>query len=125
SSVTTEATDVGVLIQATVDYYVPLANNFFLKPGIGAGYFVGTRSRDLEGDLVQETKLSGFAGVLEVGLVYYLGEDWSLRGGANLILRTVTETSSEDQDAATADETNDPFVLTLDAGFNLGIGYAF
>jgi hypothetical protein len=112
------------------DYYLRLGNSMFIKPGLGAGYFSGSRSRPVEGTENQtvSSDLSGFAGRLELGGAFYASEAFSLRGTIVVLARMGSEavTNEGADPVSTEDDTteNQPFTA-VDAAFSLGFGYAF
>lgn len=102
---------------AGVDYYIRLPGNFFLKPGLSGGYYYGKKSEPISGTTtVLQSDISGFAGRLQLALVYYAGPHMNIRGGLDLIMRF----GSDDP------ETGDSVSATqINTGFTIGIGYTF
>jgi hypothetical protein len=121
----TSEADNGFLGFAMIEYYVRLGNSMFFTPGLGLGFFSGTRERPIAGTVgqIQESDISGFAGRFHLGAVFYTSRQISLRAGIVLLGRFGSET------AQTADDTGEPEVeqdfTSIDAGFNIGFGYAF
>ncbi|MBU1897502.1 hypothetical protein KKB55_06995 [Myxococcota bacterium] len=117
----TTSSDSGLAGFLVASYYLRLANSFFLVPGLGAGYFTGTRARPTPGSESQktETKLSGLAGRFDLGLAFYASEQLNLKAGVDLLYRMGAEDPPEG-------ETGDPTQFTsLNAGFMVGAAYAF
>lgn len=124
---TQSATDVGFLGFAMVNYYVRLGNSMFFKPGIGAGGFVGSRSRPTEGQPSQETKtsLSGGAGRLDLGFAFYTSRNFNLKAGVDLVGRFGSEKPEEGVTLPSGEEPESQSFTTVDAGFNVGFAYSF
>jgi hypothetical protein len=115
----TTASDRGIITFAMVDYYLRLGHSFFLKPGLGGGFFYGWRTLPTTQQGVKlEHTLVGGAGRLNLGVVYYAGAHLNLKAGADVILRVGNERAAE-----TGGE--DLRFTSVEAGFGVGVGYSF
>ncbi len=116
--------DTGFIGFATGHYYVPLGNSFFLTPGLGAGYFTGTRETPVVGSNTQkdESTVSGIAGRFDLGAVFYAGPQFNLKAGLNVVGRFGSQTFEAPAGGAEPDPVD---FTTIDAGFNIGLGYSF
>ena len=124
-----EKSDTGFIGFVTANYHVRLGNSLFLRPGIGVGYFMGTREVPFAGVAVTldgqpsggstkvETSLSGMAAQLDLTLEYFASAHFSMRAGPVIMMRFGTETPEG------ADEGN--AYQQVDAGFIGGLGYSF
>lgn len=99
-----------------VDYYLNLPGNFFLKPGLSVGYYWGQKEEPIGTNITRSSTISGFAGRIQLMLVYYAGPNWNLRAGLDMLLRF----GSDDPD------TGEELTATLlNTGFSIGVGYTF
>ncbi len=124
TDVTADITDSGLIGFLTAEYYVRLGENMFLRPGLGVGYYLGTRETPLEGteDALAQSDISGFAGRLDLGASFYTSRSVSLRASIMVLARLATETIEATE--ANVDPIEESATL-IDAGFSLGVGYAF
>jgi len=114
---TTRSRDLGFLGFATANYHLRLGNSFFFRPGLGAGWFQATRQVPAAASGTKiESSLSGPAGKLDLGFVYYASGNFNLWAGVDFVGRTGNEKA--------ADGTKTRFT-DLDAGFSVGLGYSF
>jgi hypothetical protein len=114
---TDTSTDLGFLGFVMFNYNVRLGNSFFFKPGIGAGGFYGARQypTDVPG-LKRESKLYGGAGRIDLGFQFYAGPHFNLKAGPDIILRFGQEKPTD---------TDGQSFMSVEAAFNIGIGYSF
>ena len=117
-----EASDTGFLGFITANYHLRLGNSLFLRPGVGVGYYMGTREVPVVGGAggvgttKLETSLSGMAAQLDFTLEYFASAHFSMRAGPVVMMRFGTETPDG------ADEGN--AYQQIDAGFIGGLGYS-
>jgi hypothetical protein len=117
--------DSGFIGFAMAHYYIRLGNSFFITPGLGGGYFTGTRETPVAGtgNQVAETTISGPAGRADLGAVFYAGPQFNLKAGLTFIGRFGQESF---EDTGGAGSTPDPVDFTsIDGAFNIGLGYTF
>ena len=121
SSLDQSSSDVGFVGFLETGYYLRLGNSFFLAPKVGAGYYLGTRERPVDGnpDLKAETSLGAIAGKVGLDAVFYAGSQWNLRAGVSFIFRSGNEKPKDDSDSDGIDFT------LLDAFYSVGMGYTF
>ena len=115
--------DSGFIGFAMSHYYIRLGNSFFITPGLGGGYFSGTRETPVAGtaNQVAETTISGPAGRADLGAVFYAGPQFNLKAGLTFVARFGQESFEE-----TAGSAPDPVDFTsIDGAFNIGLGYTF
>jgi hypothetical protein len=122
-----EDSDTGFIGFLTANYHLRLGHSLFLRPGVGVGYFMGTREVPVEVTVVfdgnppgpskYEYSLSGLAAQIDLTLEYFASKHFSMRAGPIVILRfgTVTEDATDEGHAYTQ----------IDAGFIGGLGYSF
>ena len=119
STVTTDTSDLGFIGFVVINYYLRLGYSLFFKPGVGVGGFYASRETphndDPTSSLEVETDLYGFAGRVDLGLVYYAGAHFNLRAGIDIIIRYGAE----------AYEGNSTSFYSVDAAFGAGLGYSF
>ena len=114
---TTKNDDSGFIGFLMANYHIRLGHSLFFKPGLGAGYFMGTRTMPTNTAGVKlENDLSGLAGRLDLGFVYYASANFNLRAGLDAVMKLGTETPNE---GAEKDFT------AIDAGVSAGLGYSF
>ncbi len=118
---TIDSDDLGFIGFLMLNYYLRLGYSLFFKPGIGVGGFYASREtpyNDVPGTpgLELETDLYGFAGRIDLGLVYYAGRHFNLRAGIDILIRAGYE--------AAPDGDGDSF-YSIDAAFGAGLGYSF
>jgi len=114
---TTESDDSGFMGFAMANYHIRLGNSLFFKPGAGAGYFMGKRTMPTSTEgLKLENDLSGLAGRVDLGFVYYASANFNLRAGLDVIIKMGTETDKDD---------NEQDFTAIDAGVSAGLGYSF
>lgn len=120
-----KTSDSGFIGFAMAHYYVSLGNSFFLTPGIGAGYFAGTRETPVSGSTsqVDESSISGPAGRLDLGAVFYAGPQFNLKAGLNIVGRFGAQSFDKPAGGGPAPDSVD--FTTFDAAFNIGLGYSF
>ncbi len=117
--------DLGFLGFGMAHYYIRLGNSFFLTPGVGAGFFSGTRETPVAGNAStkKETSISGPAARFDFGAVFYAGPQFNLKAGLTVIGRFGEETFDAPEGGGSAP---DPVEFTsVDAAFNIGLGYSF
>ena len=116
---TTTASDTGFMGLAVVNYNVRVGHSLFIRPGVGAGYFYGTRSIPgaVAGTKVEST-ISGPAALLDLTLQYFAGPHFSMRAGPVLVMRFGTDSP----DIAGG---KDQSYTQIDAGFTAGLAYSF
>jgi hypothetical protein len=115
------ASDRGVMAFAMMDYFMRLGHSFFLKPGLGGGFFYGWRTLPAAQGLKLENTLVGGAGRLNLGVVYYASAHMNLKAGADVIVRVGQEKPS---DAQASNDESQRFT-SVEAGFSVGVGYSF
>ena len=115
--------DSGVIGYAMANYYLRLGNSFFFKPGLGVGGFAGTRSVPDPEDAAKtiQSSLAGFAARLDLGFVFYAGRSFNLKAGPDIIFKSGSETPQAQGD----EEVTALGFTTIEAGFNIGLGYSF
>lgn len=113
----TEESDTGFIGFLTANYHLRLGHSLFLRPGVGVGYFMGTRETPGGSGTKIETSLSGLAGQIDLTLEYFASAHFSMRAGPVIMMRFGTETpdGADEGDAYTQ----------IDAGFIGGLGYSF
>jgi len=101
-----------------VNYNVRLGNSLFFRPGVGAGYFFGTRERPgaTLGTKIEST-ISGPAALLDLTLQYFASPNFSMRAGPVLVMRFGSEAPDAGGDAQSYTQ--------IDAGFTAGLAYSF
>ncbi len=111
----TETSDTGFLGLITANYHLRLGHSLFVRPGIGVGYFMGTREQPgaTAGTKI-ETALSGPAAQIDLTMEYFASKHFSMRAGPVIMLRFGTETPDG------ADEGTG--YTQIDAGFIGGLG---
>jgi len=112
-----ETSDTGFIGFVTANYHLRLGHSLFLRPGVGVGYFMGTRETPGGSGTKIETELSGMAAQIDLTLEYFASAHFSMRAGPIVMLRFGTETPDG------ADEGNG--YTQIDAGFIGGLGYSF
>ncbi len=115
---TEESRDIGVIAFLTTNYYVRLGNSLFFKPGIGVGgFYAGRLTPDPEepGQGFNST-VSGGAGKLDLGFVFYASRNFNLKAGVDIVFKGGTE-SAPGYDSVS--------FFTTNAAVNVGLGYAF
>ncbi len=117
----TTASDTGFMGLAVVNYNVRIGHSLFIRPGVGAGYFYGTRERPntaagaIPGSKLEST-ISGPAALLDLTLQYFAGPHFSMRAGPILVMRFGSD----------APEVGEAQSYTqIDAGFTAGLAYSF
>ena len=116
---TNTRSDTGFLGLVVANYNVRIGHSLFLRPGVGAGYFYGTRERPTATVGVKsESTISGPAGLLDLTLQYFAGPHFSLRAGPVLVMRFGT-------DSPKIDGGKDQSYTQIDAGFTAGLAYSF
>lgn len=114
---TTKNDDSGFIGFLMGNYHIRLGHSLFFKPGLGVGYFMGTRTMPTNTAGVKlENDLSGLAGRLDLGFVYYASANFNLRAGLDAVMKMGTEAPNE---GAEKDFT------AIDAGVSAGLGYSF
>ena len=112
------SSDTGFMGFAMANYHLRLGHSLFFKPGIGAGYFYGTRSVPTgTPGLKAETTLSGFTGRVDLGFVYYASAHFNLKAGIDVLIRFGSEKPDGGGDGQD--------FTSVDAGFGVGLGYSF
>lgn len=111
--------DLGFIGFLMANYYIRLGYSLFFKPGIGVGGFYASREAPLDtlGSGVElESDIYGFAGRVDLGLVYYAGQHFNLRAGIDILIRAGYESAPNGE--------GDSF-YSVDAAFGAGLGYSF
>ena len=113
----TTVEDLGFLGVAMVNYYMRLGGSLFFKPGVGAGFFTGTRETPVPGKPEQklEKKITAGVGRVDLGFAYYASKHFNLKAGPDFLMRFGKEKDDDD-------EHN---FMAIDAGFNIGLAYSF
>lgn len=115
---TQESRDIGVIGFLIANYYIRLGNSLFFKPGVGVGgLYAGrlTPDPDQPGQGFNST-ISGGAGKLDLGFVYYASRNFNLKAGIDIIFKGGAE-SAPGYDSVS--------FFTTDAAVGVGLGYAF
>ena len=117
---TIDSADLGFIGFLMANYYIRLGYSLFFKPGVGVGGFYASRETPYDeattDDLEIETALYGFAGRVDLGLIYYAGAHFNLRAGIDVVIRY----GAEETHAGTSDS-----FYSVDAAFGAGLGYSF
>jgi hypothetical protein len=115
----------GFLILAHAKYYLRLGNSFFFAPGVAGGALFGTQETDDpsggSGAKI-ERSITGFAGKLDLGFVFYAGAQFNLRAGVDLLYRSGTVNPTADEEEA---EIEGQDFTVIDATAAIGLGYSF
>jgi outer membrane protein W len=118
---TTTASDTGFMGLAVVNYNVRIGHSLFIRPGVGAGYFYGTRERPntaagaIPGSKLEST-ISGPAALLDLTLQYFAGPHFSMRAGPVLVMRFGSDAPAVGKAQS---------YTQIDAGFTAGLAYSF
>jgi hypothetical protein len=126
-----EASDTGFIGFLTANYHVRLGHSLFIRPGVGVGYFMGTREVPVgsvtvnlgsEADvgavsIKKESSLSGLAAQIDLTLEYFASKHFSMRAGPIVMVRFGTE-------KVEGVDEGDSYTQ-IDAGFIGGLGYSF
>ena len=119
TTTTTDSSDLGFIGFLMINYYLRLGYSLFFKPGVGVGGFYASRETPYNGDpgsaLEIETDLYGFAGRVDLGLIYYAGAHFNLRAGIDIIIRYGSEAYGNASES----------FYSVDAAFGAGLGYSF
>lgn len=124
-TVETGSSNSGFLIMGQAKYFLRLGNSFFFAPGVAGGALFGTQETDDPSGAAGaklERSISGFAGKLDLGFVFYAGQQLNLRAGVELLYRNGTVNPTADEE--TAGVKGQDF-STIDATVSMGMGYTF
>lgn len=120
-TIKTESEDLGFVGFITANYYVRLGNSLFFKPGLGLGGLYGRRTVPTPGGAPgQTTQMALYGGTarLDLGFVFFASRHFNLRAGLDILFRVGAANPADD-----TMETQSFF--SIDAGFNIGLGYTF
>lgn len=120
NNVETKQSDLGVVGTLMANYYLSIGGKgFFWKPGLGGGGFYGGREVPTAGAAGQVTKstISGGLARLDLGFAFFVGSNWNLNAGIDVIARF----GSEKPDAGGTSES----FTTIDAAISAGFGYTW
>ncbi len=124
-TVETGSTNSGFVVLGQGKYFLRLGNSFFFAPGLGAGALFGTQEVDDpsggSGAKI-ERSISGFAGKLDLGFVFYGGQQLNLRAGVDLLFRSGTVNPTADEEEAGIEGQD---FTRVDATDSMGLGYSF
>jgi hypothetical protein len=111
------AKDTGFIGHVTAHYFVGVGSSFFWKPGIGGGGFFGKHTIPVDGSgLLAQSNTYGGSLRLDLGFAYWVGKNFNLRAGPELLLRFGVDQP--------VDAEGRSFV-SFDAGLSVGFGYSF
>lgn len=118
-STTRESSDLGFIGFVMLNYYLRLGNSLFFKPGVGGGALYATRSvpdPSNPGISIESTLIGGTAR-LDLGFAYYASPNFTLRAGPDIVLRLGVQEFDDGRQSES--------FTSVDAGFNVGLGYSF
>ncbi len=111
------AKDTGFIGHVTVHYFVGVGSSFFWKPGIGGGGFFGKHTIPLDGaGLLAQSNTYGGSVRVDLGFAYWVGKNFNLRAGPELLLRFGVDQPADSEGRSFA---------SIDAGLSVGFGYSF
>lgn len=116
---TERSSDLGIIGFVMANYYLRLGNSLFFKPGLGLGGLWATRSvpdPTSPGRSIESTLMGG-AGRIDLGFAYYASPHFTLRAGPDIVVRAGVQQFDDGRESES--------FVSVDAGFNVGLGYSF
>lgn len=120
---TNETSDLGFIGFLTANYYVRLGYGLFFNPGLGLGGLYATRTIPDSAGGSTATQVSVYGGAVRVdlGFTFFAGRHFSLHAGPQIVMRIGAQEVAADAGV----EASSSSFFTVDAGFEVGLAYAF